>query len=133
MSLKIHNFIHTIRFWITKVKRYGNDISGRGFQEALKVREKPEEGEKRGGHILPTFLASKSLKPFIESKLDMAKLEPIIYRFCFNQPLYLSCRCFFCKVTKYNDMFYYYNYKNTDISLPKILCTADPISPSFLS
>lgn len=38
----------------------------------------PLEGEKRGGYILPIFLASKTLKPFIESKLEVAKLEPII-------------------------------------------------------
>lgn len=53
-------------------------LSGRGFQEALRIREKPEEGEKRGGYILPTFLGSKSLKPFIDSKLGLAKFEPII-------------------------------------------------------
>lgn len=53
-------------------------LSGRGLQEALSIRDKPEEGEKRGGYILPTFLSSKALKPFIESKLDVAKLEPII-------------------------------------------------------
>ncbi|WP_071887817.1 P63C domain-containing protein [Rufibacter sp. DG15C] len=53
-------------------------LSGRGLQEALKVRDKPEEGEKRGGYILPTFLASKGLKPFIDNKLEVAKLEPII-------------------------------------------------------
>ncbi|MDB5109953.1 MAG: Phage protein, partial [Mucilaginibacter sp.] len=53
-------------------------LSGRSLQEALKIRERPEDGEKRGGYILPTFLGSKALKPFIENKLDMAKLNPII-------------------------------------------------------
>jgi len=51
-------------------------ISGRGIQEALKIREKPEEGGKRGGYILPTFLQSKALKPFVDGKLEMAKLNP---------------------------------------------------------
>jgi hypothetical protein len=53
-------------------------LSGRVLQEALRIREKPEEGEKRGGYILPTFLGAKGLKPFIESKLEVAKLEPLI-------------------------------------------------------
>jgi len=53
-------------------------LSGRGVQEALRIRDRPEEGEKRGGYILPTFLASKTLSPFIESKLEVAKLNPII-------------------------------------------------------
>lgn len=52
-------------------------LSGRGFQEAIKVRDRIE-GEKRGGYILPTFLDSKSLNPFIVSKIGVAKLEPII-------------------------------------------------------
>lgn len=52
-------------------------MSGRGFQEAVRIRDRVE-GEKRGGYILPTFLASKTLNPFIESKLEVAKLEPII-------------------------------------------------------
>jgi hypothetical protein len=56
-------------------------LSGRALQEALRIRDKPEIGEKRGGYILPTFLGAKGLKPFIESKLEVANLEPII---CYN-------------------------------------------------
>jgi len=48
-------------------------LSGRGFQEAIKVRD-----SKKGGYILPTFLDSKTLNPFIINKLGVAKLEPII-------------------------------------------------------
>lgn len=51
-------------------------ISGRGVQEALRIRDRPEDGEKRGGYILPTFLQSKALKPFVDSTLEMAKLNP---------------------------------------------------------
>lgn len=53
-------------------------LSGRGLQEALRIRDKPEEGEKRGGYILPKFLASKAFKPFIDSKLEVANFEPIL-------------------------------------------------------
>lgn len=52
-------------------------LSGRAMQEALRIRER-QEGEKRGGYILPTFFESKALKPFIDKKLEVAKLEPII-------------------------------------------------------
>lgn len=52
-------------------------LSGRAIQEAMRIRDR-EEGEKRGGYILPTFIQSKSLKPFIDKKLEVAKLEPII-------------------------------------------------------
>lgn len=52
-------------------------LSGRGLQEALRIRER-NQGEKRGGYILPKFLQSKSLKPYIVNKLEVAKLDPII-------------------------------------------------------
>lgn len=52
-------------------------LSGRGLQEALRIRDR-FEGEKRGGYILPIFFKSKALKPFIDNKLEVAKFEPII-------------------------------------------------------
>lgn len=52
-------------------------LSGRGVQEALRIRDR-QEGEKRGGYILPTFFEANALKPFIDSKLEVANLEPII-------------------------------------------------------
>jgi hypothetical protein len=52
-------------------------LSGRGLQEALRIRDRVE-GEKRGGYILPTFFKAKALKPFIDNKLKVAKLDPII-------------------------------------------------------
>ncbi len=53
-------------------------LSGRGFQEAMKIRDKPLEGEKRGGYILPTFLDAKAINPYIIKKLGVAKLEPMV-------------------------------------------------------
>lgn len=53
-------------------------LSGRGVQEALRIRERPENGEKRGGYILPTFFAASAFKPFIDSKLGVAKFETLI-------------------------------------------------------
>lgn len=53
-------------------------LSGRAMQEAMKIRDKPEKGQKRGGYILPTFFAAKSLKPFVDKKLEVANLQPII-------------------------------------------------------
>ena len=53
-------------------------LSGRGMQEAMRVRDIPKKGEKRGGYILPVFLESKALNPFIVNKIGMAKPEPII-------------------------------------------------------
>lgn len=52
-------------------------LSGRAMQEALSIRDR-KEGEKRGGYILPTFFDSKALKPFIDNKLEVANLDPII-------------------------------------------------------
>lgn len=51
-------------------------LSGRGLQESLKIRER-HEGGKRGGYILPKFLESNALKPFIDSKLEVANLTPL--------------------------------------------------------
>lgn len=53
-------------------------LSGRGLQEALRIRDRPLDGGKRGGYILPTFFESKLFKDLIGKGLDMAKLEPII-------------------------------------------------------
>ncbi len=53
-------------------------LSGRAMQEVLKIRDKPEDGKKKSGYILPTFFSSKALKPFVYSKLEVAKLEPLI-------------------------------------------------------
>ncbi len=53
-------------------------LSGRAMQEAMSIRDKPKKGEKRAGYILPTFFSSKSLKPFVDRKLEVANLEPII-------------------------------------------------------
>lgn len=52
-------------------------LSGRGLQEALRIRDR-NEGEKRGGYILPTFLQAKALNKYITNKLEVAKLKPII-------------------------------------------------------
>lgn len=53
-------------------------LSGRGLQEALRIRDKPEKGEKRGGYILDKFFKAKTLKSLVESKLKVANFEPII-------------------------------------------------------
>jgi hypothetical protein len=52
-------------------------LSGRGLQEALRIRERTE-GEKRGGYILPKFFQSKALKPFVDNRLEVAKFDPIL-------------------------------------------------------
>jgi len=53
-------------------------LSGRGMQEALRIRDKPEDNKKRGGYILPTFFDSSAFKPLINNKLELAKSSPII-------------------------------------------------------
>jgi hypothetical protein len=53
-------------------------LSGRAVQEAMRIREKPEGGGKRGGYILPKFFNAKVLKSFVEKKLKVANLNPII-------------------------------------------------------
>lgn len=53
-------------------------LSSRAFQEALRIRDKPTEGGKRGGHILPIFLSATAIKPFIDKQEGLANFEPII-------------------------------------------------------
>jgi len=45
------------------------------------IFDSSDEGEKRGGYILPSFLESKAINSHIVNKLRVAKLEPLI---CFR-------------------------------------------------
>lgn len=52
-------------------------LSGRGLQEALRIRDRLE-GEKRGGYILPLFFSRKALKPYVDNNIKVANLKPIL-------------------------------------------------------
>lgn len=53
-------------------------LSGRGLQEALRVRDAPTKGAKKGGYILPTFFDSKAFKDLKSNELEVAKFTPLI-------------------------------------------------------